>query len=71
MEFQQLYLLYFQPQFFWILTNTEQEVNGNDLCGTMFVGFGCDSKNPDRIWEVTMPDVEKPEVVEPSNPVSN
>lgn len=49
------------------MENTEG-LTGKDFCGVMFVSFGCETNNPDRIWEVTLPNVPKPPVTPPSLP---
>ena len=47
-----------------------RHLDGNDVCGTMLVGFGCDSKNPERQWEVILPNVPKPPLETINEPVS-
>ncbi|XP_071532616.1 sphingomyelin phosphodiesterase-like isoform X2 [Panulirus ornatus] len=55
-----------EPQLLWIMTN--RELTGKDMCGMIFVGLGCHTNNPDRVWEVTLPDVPKPPVTDPVLP---
>lgn len=52
---------------FWVLENTEG-LTGKDVCGMILVGFGCNTDNPDRVWEVTLPAVPKPPVTPPALP---
>lgn len=56
-----------QPQLFWIIENTEN-LYGKDACGMLFPGFGCDSDNPARVWEVIMPNTTKPPITRPPLP---
>nr|XP_045606913.1 sphingomyelin phosphodiesterase-like isoform X2 [Procambarus clarkii] len=58
-----------EPQLLWILEN--RALTANDMCGMMLVGFGCHTNNPDRVWEVTLPDVTKPPVLDPVLPPDN
>lgn len=56
-----------KPQLFWIIQNTEG-LTGRDICGMVFVGEDCQSNNPDRVWEVELPNVPKPPLVTPVVP---
>ncbi|KAG7157910.1 Sphingomyelin phosphodiesterase B-like [Homarus americanus] len=56
-----------QSQLLWVMEHREG-LTGKDMCGMMFGGLGCHTKNPDRVWEVTLPDVEKPPVTDPVLP---
>ncbi|KAG0720468.1 Sphingomyelin phosphodiesterase [Chionoecetes opilio] len=56
-----------EPQIFWVLNNTEG-LTGKDVCGMVFGGFGCSTNNPDRVWEVKLPEVPKPPVTPPPTP---
>ncbi|KAK8751355.1 hypothetical protein OTU49_014375, partial [Cherax quadricarinatus] len=55
-----------EPQLLWILEN--RELTANDVCGMVLVGFGCHTNNPDRVWDVALPDVPKPPVIDPVLP---
>ncbi|KAK4329381.1 hypothetical protein Pmani_000264 [Petrolisthes manimaculis] len=56
-----------EPQLFWIIENTEN-LDGKDACGMLFPGFGCNTDNPARVWEVTMPNTTKPPITRPPLP---
>lgn len=34
----------------------------------LFVGFGCETDNPERVWEVSLPDTPKPPIQPPTLP---
>uniref|UniRef100_A0A2P2I9G1 Sphingomyelin phosphodiesterase-like n=2 Tax=Hirondellea gigas TaxID=1518452 RepID=A0A2P2I9G1_9CRUS len=55
-----------KPQISWILTNAD--LTGKDMCATLFTAENCQSDNPDRVWDVEMPDVPKPVLVVPDIP---
>ncbi|XP_042894288.1 sphingomyelin phosphodiesterase-like isoform X2 [Penaeus japonicus] len=55
-----------EPQLHWIILN--RHVTGKDACGMLFVGFGCETDNPERVWEVSLPDAPKPPVQPPTIP---
>lgn len=61
------FIMIAEPQVFWVLENTEG-LTGKDVCGMLLVGFGCNTDNPDRVWEVTLPAVPKPPVTPPPLP---
>ncbi|KAK7076989.1 Sphingomyelin phosphodiesterase [Halocaridina rubra] len=56
-----------EGQLFYIFEN-RANLTGKDACGMMFVGYGCNTNNPDRIWEVALPDENKPPVIDPTLP---
>jgi len=47
-----------KPQLTWIVLNSN--LTGKDICGTVFIGMNCQSDNPERVWQVSIPDVPKP-----------
>ncbi|XP_068237816.1 sphingomyelin phosphodiesterase-like isoform X2 [Palaemon carinicauda] len=55
-----------EPHLAWILEN--RNLTGKDVCGMVLVGFGCNTNNPERVWEVQIPDGPKPPVVDPVLP---
>ncbi|KAK7076988.1 Sphingomyelin phosphodiesterase [Halocaridina rubra] len=54
-------------QLIWIASNREN-LTGEDFCGMFLAGLGCETNNPDRIWEIPLPDDNKPAVVDPVIP---
>ncbi|XP_037777507.1 sphingomyelin phosphodiesterase-like [Penaeus monodon] len=66
LNFCEHFVMEAEPQLYWILSN--RHLTGKDVCGMMFVGFGCDTDNPERVWDVTLPDAPKPPVTEPALP---
>ncbi|XP_037774487.1 LOW QUALITY PROTEIN: sphingomyelin phosphodiesterase-like [Penaeus monodon] len=55
-----------EPQLHWIILN--RHITGKDACGMLFVGFGCETDNPERVWEVSLPDTPKPPIQPPTLP---
>ncbi|XP_027218048.2 sphingomyelin phosphodiesterase [Penaeus vannamei] len=54
------------PELYWIITH--RELTGKDVCGMIFMRYGCKTDNPERVWEVMLPDTPKPPVLPPSVP---